>query len=128
MKKECTLGELDEVLTELTEQELCLPDELMIEEEEGESAIFVSNIRILLPTLELELREGYCGTWQEDEEYYMADFDLTAIYQKDAAPEDYILWEQDSPIVALHNYTHLDMDALEALPCVIVDESAEVEE
>lgn len=77
-------------------------------------------MRILLPTLDLELREGFSGLWQEDEEYYMADFALTAIYKRGAAPEDYLMWEQNSPIVALHNYTQLDMDALESLPCEIV--------
>lgn len=58
MNKTCTLGELDAVLAELAEQEDYFPDEIMIEEEEGESAIFVNDVRILLPTLDLELREG----------------------------------------------------------------------
>ena len=70
--------------------------------------------------LMLGLREGYYGRWQEDEDCYTADFDLTAIYKMDAAPEDYLLWAQGSPLIALYNYTHTDMDALASTPCTIV--------
>ena len=120
MTQQCTLGELDEVLASLADQEHYIPDEIIIEEEKGEYAIFVNDLRILIPSLSLELREGYYGRWQEDEDYYMADFGLTAIYKMDAAPEDYLLWAQGSPLIALYNYTHTDMDALASTPCTIV--------
>jgi len=120
MTQQCTLGELDEALASLADQENYIPDEIIIEEEKGEYAIFVNDLRILIPSLSLELREGYYGLWQEAEDYYMADFDLTAIYKMDAAPEDYLLWAQGSPLIALYNYTHTDMDALASTPCTIV--------
>ena len=119
MKKTCFLRDLDEVVEALQEEDV-FAEELMIEEEEGEYAIFVTALRIVIPELGLELREGYCGQWQEDEEYYMADFSLTAVYEKDAEPESFLMWEQDSPLVTLYNYTHKPLDELEKLECELI--------
>ena len=119
MRKECLLKDLDEVFETLQEEDF-FADDILVEEAEGESAIFVSELRILIPDLQLELREGFCGMWQEDEEYYMPDFSLTAVYEEDAAPEDYLMWEQDGPLVTLYNFTHKSMDELEDLPCILL--------
>lgn len=121
MKKECLLKDLDEVMEALQEEDF-FADDLMIEEEEGEYAIFVSELRIIIPALKLELREGYCGQWQEDEEYYMADFSLTAVYDEGKPAEEFLMWEQDSPLVTLYNFTHKPMDELEALACILTTE------
>lgn len=119
MRKECLLGELDEVVAGLEDEDI-FPDEMMIEEEEGEYAIFVSELLVKVPELKLELREGYSGLYQEDEEAYMPDFSLTALYEEGASAEDFLMWEQDSPIVTLANYTHRSMDELEQLKCILV--------
>ena len=105
---------------EALQEEDIFAEEFIIEEEEGEYAIFVTALKIVIPSLGLELREGYCGQWQEDDEYYMADFSLNAVYEKDAVPESFLMWEQDSPLVTLYNYTHKPLDELEALECVVV--------
>jgi len=119
MNKTCLLKDLDEVMEALAEEDVFF-DEMIIEEEEGESAIVVNGLKVVLPALQLELREGYCGMWQEDEEYYMPDFSLTVLYEAGAAPETYLMWEQDGPLVTLYNYTHKPMEELEQLECVLV--------
>lgn len=118
MRKECLLKDLDEVMEALQEEDF-FAEEIMIEEEEGEYAIFVTDLRIVIPELKLELREGFCGQWQEDEEYYMADFSLTAVYDEGSEPEAFLMWEQDSPMVTLYNYTRKPMDELEQLACIL---------
>ena len=123
MKKECLLKDLDEIFEALQEEDFFAED-IMIEEEEGESAIFVSELRILIPSLKLEVREGFGGLWQEDEEYYMPDFSLTAVYEENAAPEAYLMWEQDGPLVTLYNFTHKPMEELEQLECILLLEEA----
>ena len=119
MRKECLLKDLDEVFEALQEEDF-FADDILIEEDEGESAIFVSELRILIPDLQLELREGFCGMWQEDEEYYMPDFSLTAVYEENASAENYLMWEQDGPLVTLCNFTHKSMEELEELPCILL--------
>ena len=119
MRKECLLKDLDEVFEALQEEDF-FADDILIEEDEGESAIFVNELRILIPDLQLELREGFCGMWQEDEEYHMPDFSLTAVYEENASAENYLMWEQDGPLVTLCNFTHKPMDELEQLPCILL--------
>ena len=123
MQKKCLFKDLDEIFEALQEEDF-FADDIMIEEEEGESAIFVSELRIHIPALHLELREGFCGLWQEDEEYYMPDFSLTAVYEENAAPEAYLMWEQDGPLVTLYNFTHKPMEKLEQLECILLLEGA----
>ena len=60
MQKKCLFKDLDEIFEALQEEDF-FADDIMIEEEEGESAIFVSELRILIPSLKLELREGFGG-------------------------------------------------------------------
>ena len=122
MRKSFLLHELDDVMASL-EEEAIFPDELMIEEEEGEYAIFVSELRVQIPALKLEFREGYSGLYQEDEDDYMPDFSITALYEEGADPENFLMWEQDSPLVTLANYTHQPIEDLEQLSCVLLYEN-----
>ena len=50
----------------------------------------------------------------------MPDFSLTAVYEENAAPEAYLMWEQDGPLVTLYNFTHKPMEELEQLECILL--------
>lgn len=117
MRLECLLGEVEERLTEE------FFDELPVEEEENEYVIVANEARIIVPALNLSVREGTYLRYDEDEEDYLADFSLTLIYEKDETdPKKYLCWEQDDLIVAIYNYinrsANYDMDALEACSCI----------
>ena len=122
MRKECVLGQLEEVLEALAEE--VFPEELLIERDEDGFGLFVSGLRVHIPELGLQLREGYMGQYQEDEDWYMPDFSLTVFYRPEAAAEDYLLWERDSPWIALKNQTGKEFEELAPLRCIITIDDA----
>lgn len=68
----------------------------MIELDGDEKAILIGMDRVYY-------QEGVYYNYDERTDEYQADFALTYFYKDNNKPEEYLYFEQDSPMVALHN-------------------------
>ena len=116
-----TLGRLDDDLYELHEELMRDIRDLVVFEDEGEELMTVESMVIVIPELQIQLRCGTMYLYYEENEEYMADWSLTALYHIDADPGDYISYDQFNPIVSVYNYLHgkRTMDELDEIECVV---------
>ena len=116
-----TLGQLQEDLFELQDDLMGEMEEVVVFEEEGEELMTVENMVIVISELDIQLRCGTMYLYCEEDQEYMADWSLTAIYDINADYGDYITFDQYSPIVSVYNYFHGEksMDELESMECIV---------
>ena len=106
--KNIKIEDLDDALDKMDEYEYLAgesEDETIVEIEIDEDAvIYVYPYMILIPDLDLSVREGmYCYKTNDNE--YMPDFSLSLIYElNEKDPQNWLYWEQDDTAVSLHNY------------------------
>ena len=90
---------------------------------EDDMLIDTDGIRVVIPDLELSLRQGAVYVYDPDEDVYAADFSITLVYEEDEKdPEKYLYWEQDGLAVTLYNFLRekeMTLDHLEGLDCQI---------
>lgn len=129
MYRECKLGELEDNLGGIYDQDLDIEYyELPMKEDES-VMITVEGIRVLLPELELSLCQGEYCVYDPEEDCYMADFSITLLYElNEKDPKAFLYWEQDGPQIALYNYLHnkdISIDELAKKKCIIEIEKTE---
>ena len=95
-KKNMKLTEIEEKITEET-----WPEHFFKLEED--MYMLLDNYRIIIPALELSVREGVCGYMENDE--FNPDFSVSVIYeQNETDPEKWLYYENDPVEVSVHNY------------------------
>ena len=123
LKRNCTLEDLEDIIGEITENDPPRTShEISVPDDEG-ALIITEGFIINVPELQLCVRTADFCRYDPDEDYYMPDFSISMIYDdKDTEPANYLYWEQDSPIIALHNYLYkrnVSMSYLEGLDCMV---------
>lgn len=121
MRKECLLEEVDEALEEFYEAGEYDSYEFKIDEFD-DGMISLESIKITIPELELYVYQGCVCVYDPDEEEYMPDFSITAVYEiNEEDPKKYLYWEQDGIQVSLYNFLRSEktMDNLGSLKCII---------
>jgi hypothetical protein len=123
MTKECLLGELEEVIDQLFEKGIDLDMYEIIVEKTEDCMLSIESMRVIIPELNVSMRQGAYCVYDPDEEEYVADFSISLIYEKDETnPKNYLYWEQDGYQITLSNYFRKDdisMDSLDDLKCII---------
>ena len=103
--KRCKLEELDEFLEELYEEDIEFVYHSVDIPEDDEFEMEVNGIRIIIPFLNISIREGMYCNYDPDEECFVPDFSITVLYeQEERDPGKYLYWEQDGIGMTLHNY------------------------
>ena len=74
-----------------------------------------------LGSLGIHVREGVACTFDEEENMFMPDFDVTVVYEGEIASETWMYYEQDGILITLANWLNgrMPIDAIEKLECYI---------
>ena len=96
-QNEMSLDEMEEYLYENDFTDIA------IEDEDETMQLIVKEPCIFIPELELYLRSGTVCNWNEKEEQYLADFDVTVVYEVDSIG-DCVYYEQDGFMLTVLNY------------------------
>ena len=93
-----------------------------IAETEEDTQLIVSGWWVYLPQLNVQLHEGILCNWEEEEQMFLPDVDVTIVYEAGADQTDYIYFEQDGMIATLYNWLNgrLSASQIEAMECEIV--------
>lgn len=118
MMKEYRLYEVEEAIAEM--DTLDVEDD--IAETDEDMQLVISGWNVIIPELNLYLREGVVCIWDEEEKLFMPDFAVTVIYEGDIEGKDWIYYEQDGFVVTLANWLNdrLPVEQIEKLRCEIV--------
>ena len=75
----------------------------------------------MIPSLGIHVREGVACTFDEEENMFMSDFDVTVVYEGEMASESWMYYEQDGILITLANWLNgrMPIDAIEKLECYI---------
>ncbi len=128
----------DERIRQLCQKKyrLCEVEELLLEEFfdvaddvseiDDDFQVVFTGVYVKVPELGLVLRAGMGCNWDEEEQMFLPDFSLTAIYEDNGAdvpiPTDYIYYEQDDFCITLSNWLNgrLSLDTIEQLWCELL--------
>lgn len=90
-------------------------------EECDDYRIISPDYQVLIPELNITLKEGVFENWNYDTEEYEADFCITLIYE-DMDMKQYAYYEQDDFNISLANYLggKFSPDELEKLECKLI--------
>lgn len=102
-----------------------------IAETDDNMQLVISGVIVRIPDLQLDLREGVVCMWDDEEEVFMPDFDVTVVYesgneifvtQEKERVSNYIYFEQDGMVITLANWLNgrMPVDMIEQLWCEII--------
>lgn len=138
-EKKYRIGEIEEVLAEMDFSDV---DDDIAEIDE-DFMIQVSGWYLMIPSLGIIVREGVACVFDEEEQMFMPDFDVTVLYEGDVdagnsrdgdsgvrksgeyeqapIPADYLYYEQDGIVITLANWLNgrMQIEAIERLECVL---------
>ena len=113
------LGDIKEVLAEM--EFMDGPDD--IAEIDEDFQIWLGGYRVVIPSLLLSVREGVACVFDDKENMFMPDFDVTVLYECEQAPipVDFLHYEQDGILITLANWLNgrMPIEAIERLECYI---------
>lgn len=118
MMKEYRLYEVEEAIAEM--DTLDVEDD--IAETDEDMQLVISGWYVIIPELNLYLREGLVCIWDEEEKMFMPDFAVTVVYEGDIESKEWLYYEQDGFVVTLANWLNgrLPVEQIEQLRCEIV--------
>ena len=116
-KKMYRLGDIEEVIAEMDFSDT--DDD--IAEIDDDLEFWISGWYVVIPSLGIHVREGVACTFDEEENMFMPDFDITVVYEGEIASETWMYYEQDGILITLANWLNgrMQIDAIEKLECYI---------
>lgn len=116
-KKMYRLGDIEEVIVEMDFSDT--DDD--IAEIDDDLEFWISGWYVVIPSLGIHVREGVACTFDEEENMFMPDFDVTVVYEGEIASETWMYYEQDGILITLANWLNgrMSIDAIEKLECYI---------
>ena len=119
MNKRYPFGSSEEVISEMEE---LIEVEDSIVSIDDDSQIIVTNWSVYIESLNLTLRQGIVCVWDENENMFMSDFDITIVYEGKAETQNWLYYKQDGMVVSLNNWLRgkLSCKQLEQLECELV--------
>lgn len=120
--KRYRLCQVEEVISE--EDTIDIPDDVV--EIDDDFQIVLTGMYVRIPSLGLIMRSGMGCNWEEEEQMFLPDFSLTAIYedngQEKPEPSDYLYYEQDDFCITLGNWLNgrMSMGEIEQLWCELL--------
>ena len=125
---ECFIGDVEEVLERLLDDDE-LQDSVRVYMEEGsEGRIMVDGWYIRIPLLKIRIHSFIYELWNEDCHSYECDFSGNMIYRSDSAFDNYCYFEQGSVLSTLRNWfrNEFTVEQLESFKCEIVVDDKEL--
>ncbi|MGI6500629.1 MAG: hypothetical protein ACOX1S_07060 [Anaerostipes sp.] len=116
-KKMYRLGDIEEAIAEMDFSDT--DDD--IAEIDDDLEFWISGWYVVIPSLGIHIREGVAYTFDEEENMFMPDFDITVVYEGEIASETWMYYEQDGILITLANWLNgrMQIDAIEKLECYI---------
>ena len=116
-KKMYRLSDIEEVIAE---KDFSDTDD-DIAEIDDDLEFWISGWYVVIPSLGIHVREGVACTFDEEENMFMPDFDVTVVYEGEIASESWMYYEQDGILITLANWLNgrMPIDAIEKLECYI---------
>ena len=112
-KKMYRLGDIEEVIAEMDFSDT--DDD--IAEIDADLEFWISGWYVVIPSLGIHVREGVACTFDEKDNMFMPDFDVTVVYEGEIASESWMYYEQDGILITLANWLNgrMPIDAIEKL-------------
>ena len=116
-KKMYRLGNIEEVIAEMDFSDT--DDD--IAEIDDDLEFWISGWYVVIPSLGIHVREGVACTFDEEENMFMPDVDVTVVCEGEIASETWMYYEQDGILITLANWLNgrMPIDAIEKLECYI---------
>ena len=116
-KKMYRLGDIEDVIAEMDFSDT--DDD--IAEIDDDLEFWISGWYVVIPSLGIHVREGVACTFDEEENMFMPDFDVTVVCEGEIASETWMYYEQDGILITLANWLNgrMPIDAIEKLECYI---------
>ncbi|NCC44162.1 MAG: hypothetical protein EOM18_11440 [Clostridia bacterium] len=117
MEKKYFIGDIEEVLSEMDFSDV---DDDIAEIDE-DFMIQVSGWYLVIPSLGITVREGVACVFDEEEQMFMPDFDVTVLYEGEVDAGTWMYYEQDGIVITLANWLNgrMQIEAIERLECVL---------
>ena len=116
-EKKYFIGDIEEVLAEMDFSDV--DDDIA---EIDEDFMFqVSGWYLVIPSLGITVREGVACVFDEEEQMFMPDFDVTVLYEGEVDAGTWMYYEQDGIVITLANWLNgrMQIEAIERLECVL---------
>ncbi|MDD2981652.1 MAG: hypothetical protein PHN80_17080 [Hespellia sp.] len=116
-EKKYFIGDIEEVLAEMDFSDV---DDDIAEIDE-DFIIQVSGWYLVIPSLGITVREGVACVFDEEEQMFMPDFDVTVLYEGEVDAGTWMYYEQDGIVITLANWLNgrMQIEAIERLECVL---------
>ena len=116
-EKKYFIGDIEEVLAEMDFSDV--DDD--IAEIDDDFMIQVSGWYLVIPSLGITVREGVACIFDEEEQMFMPDFDVTVLYEGEVDAGTWMYYEQDGIVITLANWLNgrMQIEAIERLECVL---------
>ena len=116
-EKKYFIGDIEEVLAEMDFSDV---DDDIAEIDE-DFMIQVSGWYLVIPSLGITVREGVACVFDEEEQMFMPDFDVTVLYEGEVDAGTWMYYEQDGIVITLANWLNgrMQIEAIEQLECVL---------
>ena len=116
-EKKYFIGDIEEVLAEMDSSDV---DDDIAEIDE-DFMIQVSGWYLVIPSLGITVREGVACVFDEEEQMFMPDFDVTVLYEGEVDAGTWMYYEQDGIVITLANWLNgrMQIEAIERLECVL---------
>ena len=116
-EKKYFIGDIEEVLAEMDFSDV--DDD--IAEIDDDFMIQVSGWYLVIPSLGITVREGVACVFDEEEQMFMPDFDVTVLYEGEVDAGTWMYYEQDGIVITLANWLNgrMQIEAIERLECVL---------
>jgi len=116
-EKKYFIGDIEEVLAEMDFSDV---DDDIAEIDE-DFMIQVSGWYLVIPSLGITVREGVACVFDEEEQMFMPDFDVTVLYEGEVDAGTWMYYEQDGIVITLANWLNgrMQIEAIERLECVL---------
>lgn len=128
MNRECILEEIDDVIEEIYNSGIDYEIYDIEDEKMDVDMLSIEGIKIVVPELNVSIRQASVCVYDEDQDYFVPDFNVTLIYEQDENTlSDYIFSSPDDICVALYNYfykKHYSIDDIGNMMCSIDIEEA----
>lgn len=110
--------EVEEVISEMNLSEVA--DD--IAETDEDMQLVISGWYVNIPELNLNLREGVVGIWDEEEKLFMPDFTVTVIYECEIESKEWLYYEKNGFVVTLENWLkgRLPAEQIGQLRCEVI--------
>ena len=81
----------------------------------------VSGWYLVIPSLGITVREGVACVFDEEEQMFMPDFDVTVLFEGEVDAGTWMYYEQDGIVITLANWLNgrMQIEAIERLECVL---------